>query len=418
VRPIALKRGYRTPFVKQGKEFSRLNAVDLSALLIDALLERGSIPQEHIQHVVWGMVVPDPNIYSIGREAVLASRLDNRVEAYSLSRACATSLQAAANAASFYHAFPEESSVTLAGGVESFSATRPVLTDEASRFFKTWVSRASFGKKISQFFKTPIPKFFPVPPSAKEYSTGFTMGEHCEMMVKEFHVTRERQDALALASHQNAHRVRHLLADHLIELEGVHEDTLIRKDTSLKALADLPPVFDRKEGTLTAGNSSPYTDGAAAVYVISPALEKEIPPDAYLVDYEFVAVHPQEGLLMGPGKALLKLLSRNRLRWDDFSYLEIHEAFSGEVLCNVDALNDATYRSDRYGIDYDPGLLDEKRLNPWGSSIAYGHPFGATGARMLNQAITFLKTENREQALLGICTAGGLAGGCILRIAR
>lgn len=400
-----------------GKEFSQLNAVVLSAALIDRMLDKREISQEWIQHLIWGMVVPDPNIYSIAREAVLASKLDNRVEAYSISRACATSLQAAANAASYYQSFPEEPSVTLAGGVESFSSTRPVLTDEASLFFKVLSRKSSFGKKAGQLFKTPLGKFFPVPPSAREYSTGLTMGEHCEMMVKEFHVSRERQDRLALASHQHAVRAREAIASQLIPLNGVTRDTLVREETSLEALAALPVVFDRKNGTLTAGNASPYTDGAAALYVISPALEKECAPDAYLVDYEFVAVDPKEGLLMGPGKSLLRLVQRNRLQWGDFSYIEIHEAFAGEVLCNVDAMNDPVYRKRHYGIDYDPGKLDEASLNPWGSSIAYGHPFGATGARMLNQAMTFLKKEKGKLALLGICTAGGLAGGCILRAA-
>ncbi len=402
-----------------GKEFSRLNPVVLSARLIDAVIEKGEFPPEAIQRVIWGMVMPDPNIYSIAREAVLASGLDNRVEAYSVSRACATSLQSAANAASFYHSFPDEKSVTLVGGVESFSSGRPIVTDEASEFFKMMGNpRASLSRKLEAFFKTPIKKFFPVAPSAKEYSTGLTMGEHCEMMVKEFKVSRERQDVLALASHRNASRAREFLKEQIIAVEGVQKDTLIREETSLEALASLPPVFDKKNGTITAGNSSPYTDGSAALSVVSPALEKEIRPDAHLLDYEFVAVEPMKGLLMGPGKAMLRLLSRNRLKWPDFAYIESHEAFAGEVLCNVDAMNDPGYRRTVYGVDYDPGKLDEKVLNPWGSSIAYGHPFGATGTRMLNQAITFLQKEKGELAILGICTAGGLAGGCILRRAH
>jgi len=415
LRPIALKRGCRTPFVKMGKEFASINAVTLSAALIDGMLKRQEVSEKFIQHVILGMVVPDPNIYSIAREAVLASQLDKSVEAYSVSRACATSLQAAANAVSYYQSFPDEPSVTLVGGVESFSSTRPVLTDEASTFFKVLSSRDSVGKKIGQFFKTPLSKFFPVPPSAREYSTGLTMGEHCELMVKEFKVTRERQDRLALASHRNAVRARETLLPHIIPIQGINRDTLVREDTSLEALAALSPVFDPEKGTITAGNASPYTDGAAALYVISPALEAQISPDAYLLDYEFVAVEPKEGLLMGPGKSLLRLLSRHRLAWRDFSYIELHEAFAGEVLCNIDAMNDPSYRAKQYGVDYDPGRLDEKDLNPWGSSIAYGHPFGATGARMLNQAMTFLKKENGKLALLGICTAGGLAGGCILK---
>lgn len=415
VKPIGLKRGFRTPFVKMGKEFARLNAVELSVRLVDGILERKVVPTERIQHLIWGMVVADPNLYSIGREVVLGSRLDHRVEAYSLSRACATSLQAAANAAAYYQAFPEEPSVTLAGGVESFSSTRPVLTDEAAAFFRLAASRAPMAAKLRAFFRVPPAKFLPVPPAAREYSTGLTMGEHCELMVKEFKIARERQDRFADQSHRNAAAARAKLEPQLFPIEGVRRDTLIREDTSLEALRALPTAFDRSPaGTLTAGNSSPFTDGAAALFCVSPALEREIPPDAYLVDFEFVGVEPKEGLLMGPGKAMLRILQRHRMRWDHLDYLEMHEAFAGQVLCNVEAVNSPAARSRRYGIDYDAGPLDEGRLNPWGSSIAYGHPFGATGARMLNQAMAFLQDAGKRYALIGICTAGGLAGAALL----
>lgn len=414
MRPVGLKRGFRTPFVKMGKEFARLNAVDLSVRLINGILEKRVVPEERIQHVIWGMVVPEPNIYSIAREAVLASKLDNRIEGYSVSRACATSLQAAANAASFYQAFPEEPTVSLVGGVESFSSTRPVLTDEASFFFKLLAGKAPPLKKLGAFFRV-LPRILPVAPSAREYSTGLTMGEHCELMVKQFGIPRGRQDRFALRSHQNAVAARAKITAQLIPVEGVAGDTLIRHDTSLEKLAGLPAAFDRSPaGTLTAGNSSPFTDGAAALFVVSPALEGTVPPDAHLVDFEFVAVEPKEGLLMGPGKAMLRILERQKLRWDDLDYIEMHEAFAGQILCNVDAVNNARYRQEKYGLGYDAGALSEERLNPWGSSIAYGHPFGATGARMLNQAIAYLQETGKRRALLGVCTAGGLAGSALI----
>ena len=415
MRPIGLKRGFRTPFVKMGKEFARLNAVDLSIRLVDGMLGERVVPPDRIQHLIWGMVVADPNLYSIGREVVLGSRLDNRVEAYSLSRACATSLQAAANAAAYYQAFPEDPSLTLVGGVESFSAARPVLTDEASAFFKLAGSKAPVGKKLAAFFKTPLKRFLPVPPSAKEYSTGLTMGEHCELMVKEFKISRERQDRFALASHRNAAAARAKISPQLISVEGTARDTLIRENTSMEALKGLPAAFDRSgAGTITAGNASPFTDGAAALFCVSPALESQVAPDALLLDYEFVGVEPKDGLLMGPGKGMLRVMQRNRLKWEEIDYIEVHEAFAGQVLCNVDAVNDPRYRQEKYGAPYDAGRLDETRLNPWGSSIAYGHPFGATGARMLNQAIAYLQETKGRRALIGICTAGALAGAALI----
>ena len=413
-QPIGLKQGYRTPFVKKDGPFAHLNAVELSCLLVDELLKRIDFPRDTIQHVVWGMVVPDPNIYSVAREVVLGTPLDNSVEAYSLSRACATSLQTTTNAASYYIANPEEKSVTLSGGVESFSSVRPVLTDAASRYFKSLIQKGTFFQKLGRALSIPITKLLPVPPSAREYSTGLTMGEHCELMVKDFKITRERQDAFALASHQNASKARSHIRPQILPLLGVEKDALIRDDTSLGKLASLRPVFDRKTGSITAGNASPYTDGAAGLFVISPALEATIKPDAHLVDFEFVGVNPKDGLLMGPGKAMLRILKRQGLKWDDLDYIDMHEAFAGQVLCNVDAVNDPQCRSGKYGVDYDPGHLDEKRLNPWGSSISYGHPFGATGARMLSQALGFLKHENKKRALVAACTAGGLAGACLL----
>lgn len=411
---IGLKIGYRTPFVKMDTHFARLNAVDLSCRLVEGMLERMDFPLPYLQHVIWGMVVPDPNIYSIAREVVLGTRLDNRVEAYSLSRACATSLQAATNAALYYHGFPEEKTVTLVGGVESFSAVRPILTDEASRYFKSLAAKGSFIEKLGRALAVPWRRLLPVPPSAREYSTGLTMGEHCELMIQDFKIERQRQDLFAFNSHRRASLARREVAPLILPLEGLARDTIIRDDTSLPALANLKPAFDPKAGTITAGNASPFTDGAAALYVISPALESEVRPDAYLVDFEYVGVDPSAGLLMGPGKAILRLLKRRGLRWEDLDYIEMHEAFAGQVLCNVDAVNNASYRREKYDVDYDPGHLDEDRLNPWGSSIAYGHPFGATGARMLSHAMLYLKRKDKTTALVSACTAGGLAGACLL----
>ncbi|MBI4397916.1 MAG: acetyl-CoA C-acyltransferase [Candidatus Omnitrophica bacterium] len=414
MNPIGLKRGYRTPFVKKDTAFASINPVELSVRLVNGMLERADFPVGSIEHVIWGMVVPDANIYSIAREVVLGSKLDNRVEAYSVSRACATSMQAAANAASYYHVFPAEKSMTLAGGVESFSSVRPVLTHAASRYFKSLAEKGSFLEKLGRALKIPVMKLLPVPPAAREYSTGLTMGEHCELMIKEFKISRERQDALALASHKNASKARPEIRTEIIPIAGVESDSLIRDNASMEALAALSVAFDRKSGTITAGNASPYTDGAAAVYVISPALELAVKPDAYLKDFEFVGVDPDSGLLMGPGKAMLNILQRHNLKWKDIDYIDMHEAFAGQVLSVVDALNQPDYRKNSYGVDYDPGFLDEKTLNPWGSSIAYGHPFGATGARMLNQAITYLARQNKQFALIAACTAGALAGACLV----
>ena len=413
-QPIGLKEGLRTPFVKMDGPFASLNAVDLSTRLADGMLKRIDFPADLIQHVIWGMVVPDPDIYSIAREVVLGTRLDNRIEAHSVNRACATSLQATTNAALYYHAFPEDKSVSLVGGVESFSSVKPILTAEAARYFKGFAQKGSVSEKLGRAFRIPITKLLPIPPSAREYSTGLTMGEHCELMVKEFRIARDRQDRFALASHRNAVVARDVISNQIVSILGVTRDGLVRDNTSMEQLAKLKSAFDRKSGTITAGNASPFTDGAAGLYVISPALENEVKPDARLVDFEYVGVDPADGLLMGPGKAMLRILERHHLRWKDLDYIEMHEAFAGQVLSNLDAVNDREYRLKKYGVTYDPGVLEESVLNPWGSSIAYGHPFGATGARMLSQAIAYLKHHDKRLALVAACTAGALAGACLI----
>jgi acetyl-CoA acyltransferase len=413
-QPIGLKVGKRTPFVKMDGPFAKLNAVDLSCELVNQMAVEGDFPEKQLAHVVWGMVVPDPDLYSIAREVVLGSKLDNRVEAYSVTRACATSLQCTTNAVSYYHSFPDEKSVTLVGGVESFSATRPILTKAASHYFKSLAKRGSFFEKLGRALNIPFSKLLPTPPSAKEYSTGLTMGQHCELMVKEFKISRKRQDTLALRSHQNAVSAKEHVASIIKDVAGVNCDTLIRDNTSMAQLEKLRPAFDRKEGSVTAGNASPFTDGAAALFVISPAFSREITADAKLTDFEYVGVNPQEGLLMGPGKAMLRILKRHHLKWSDLDYIEMHEAFAGQVLSNVDAMNDAAYRKNKYGVDHDSGTLDESRLNPWGSSISYGHPFGATGARMLNHAMIYLKQNKKSKAMVAVCTAGALAGACLI----
>lgn len=414
MKKIALKYGKRTPFAKMDGHFQNLSVVDLSYKLVDGILEGLDFEPFFIKHVIWGMVVPDPDIYSIGREAVLASKLPNETEAYSLSRACATSLQCIANGASYYHTRPEEESVTLVGGVESFSTVRPTFSSEGAAAIRRFFGKEPITKKLGSLFKVGPKNLMPRAPSAREYSTGLTMGEHCELMVKEFHVGRSEQDELAFRSHKKAGSARAPQATLLFPIAGLNKDVLIRDNTTIEKMASLKPVFDKAEsGTLTAANSSPYTDGAAGMFVISPALESKIKPDGFLVDFEFVAVHPDLGLLMGPSKAMLILLERNKLTWNDFDYIEIHEAFAGEVVCNIKALNDRGYCIRNFGMSYDPGHLDAQSVNPWGGSIAYGHPFGATGVRMVMQGLKFLEVNQKKRGIIGICAAGALAGAAI-----
>ena len=414
MKKIALKYGKRTPFAKMEGHFQELSVIDLSYKLVDGIVEGLDFEPFYIKHLIWGMVVPDPDIYSIGREAVLASKLPNETEAYSLSRACATSLQCIANGASYYHTRPEEESVTLVGGVESFSTVRTTVSPAGAAALRKFFGKGPITKRLGALLAAGPKKLMPRAPSAREYSTGLTMGEHCELMVKEFKVTRAEQDELAFRSHKRAGAARGAQSSLIFPIAGLNKDALIRDNTTIEKMASLQPVFDKSEhGTLTAANSSPYTDGASGMFVISPALENKIKADGYLVDFEFVAVHPDLGLLMGPSKGMLILLERNKLRWSDFDYIEIHEAFAGEVVCNIKAMNDRGYCIRNFGIDYDPGHLDVETVNPWGGSIAYGHPFGATGVRMMMQGLRYLEVNKKKRGIIGICAAGALAGAAI-----
>ena len=390
-RRVAIVAGLRTPFAKSGTVLRDASAVALARHAARELLYRTELDGREVDEVVFGQVVPSVRVPNVAREVSLLPQLLPSVPAYSLNRACASAAQAITNAAdqiALGHA-----DTVLAGGVESLSDI-PVL--HSRRFSQILVDAGkakSVGARLGALARTRPRDLVPVTPAVAEPSTGETMGQSAEKMAKENGITREAQDQLALMSHQRAAAG---LADGRLaaeiapwfggpELDQIVErDNGVRTDASLEALAQLRPVFDRRYGSVTAGNASPLTDGAAAVLLMAEdkAAALGYEPLAYLRSYAVSAVDPGWQLLMGPVYAVPRALERAGIGWNELGLVEIHEAFAAQVLSNVQAWGSQAW-AERLGLSAPVGEVDWDRTNVMGGSIAIGHPFGATGARIV-----------------------------------
>jgi len=421
-RRVAIVRGLRTPFVKAGTVFSSLTALDLGRMVVQELVQRAELDPQQIDQVVFGQVIPNLTATSIAREVLLAAGLPRNIEAHTVSRACATSIQALTDAAnSISLGFSE---AAIVGGTESMSDV-PIF---ASRPLSLALAASSRGKdlgtKLRPFQKLKPRDLLPHPPAIAEYSTGLTMGESAEKMAKENGITREEQDQIALRSHQNASaawregkfpdQVMHVLVPPKYE-QVVAKDNILREDSTLEALAGLKPVFDRNYGTITAGNSSPLTDGAAALLVMSAKRARELgqEPLGYLRSFAYAATDPNDQLLQGPAYAAPIALDRAGMRLSDIDLFEMHEAFAAQVASNLQAFASPQFAR-KMGRSEPLGEVDRSRLNVTGGSIALGHPFGATGARVVAQALAELKRRGKNTALCTVCAAGGLGAAVVL----
>jgi len=417
---IWIAAGLRTPFARVDGPLARLDAVELSLPVVRAMTGSQSAAKPDL--VVWGTVIPNLGYSNIAREVQIEAGLDQTIPAFSTVLACSTSMVAAFEAAGMLGHGGKE--LALVGGVESMSRVQIGL----SQNFSDWLRRLSQARSITQrlaLFKNLRARDVRLHILAvANRATGKSMGEHCEEMAKTWGIAREAQDKLALASHEKAiaGQKAGFFDDLVVPVEGMSRDGFPRADTSLERLAKLQPAFDRKsgQGTITAGNSSPLTDGAAGLWVATSAGLKRLPgaiPHARLVDWEVAAVDIfHEGLLMAPTYAIPRMLARNGLKYGDIALWEIHEAFSAQVLCNVAAFESAAFRRDKVGVDFDPGKFPLERLNPHGGSVALGHPFGATGARILSQAVKELAAmPGGSRAVVSICADGGLGTVALLQ---
>jgi acetyl-CoA acyltransferase len=418
----AVVLGLRSPFSKAGGVFQSLTALDLGRAVVQELMERSGVDPSTIDQLVFGQVVPTVLAPSIAREVVLASGLPRTMDTHTVARACATSLQALTDVASAIALGLSE--VAIAGGTECMSDA-PVF---ASRPLARALVKASRGKslpeKLRAFEGLHAGDLVPVPPAIAEHSTGLTMGQSAEKMAQENHISRVEQDAIALSSHRNAaaawkaghfdSQVFHLPVPPRYDKVATHDD-LVRPDSSAEVLASLKPVFDRKYGTVTAGNSSPLTDGASALLVMSEERARALglEPLGFVRAFAYAATDPADQLLQGPAYAAPVAMDRAGMTLKDIDIFEMHEAFAAQLASNLQAFASEAFAK-RLGRKAPLGEVDRSRLNVDGGSIALGHPFAATGARVVMQALHTLKRRNLNTALCTICAQGGLGAAMVL----
>lgn len=413
IRPtLWLAAGVRTPFARAGGPLAGLDAIELSVPVVRHMLgELGSAAPDFF---AWGTVVPNLTWSNLAREVLMDAGAPANIPAFSTVMACSTSMIGVLEAAGML----DDSVRTLAlvGGTESLSRVQVGLSTGLSDWLRRFRDARSFADKAAHLARLSPRDIRLYIPAVANRTTGKSMGEHMEITAKEWSIARVAQDAVALASHEHAVSAweRGFFDDLVIPINGLARDTLPRRDTSLSKLAALAPSFDRAsgQGTLTAGNSSPLTDGAASVWVATTPGLARLParvPRVRLVDWEITAVDFRtEGLLMAPAYGIPRLLARHGLRYDDIALWEIHEAFAAQVLAHVAALTSDDFRRDRVHVANTFGAFPRERINPNGGSVALGHPFGATGARILSQAVKELAAMPAgTRAIVSICADGG-----------
>lgn len=413
---IAIVDGCRTPFTRSGQEYGKMDVVDLASVPASALIHRLGLDPSEIDQSIFGVVVPALHAPNLGREVILRLKLPHTITGTTVNLACASSNRAITSGAEAILA--GQADVVLAGGAESLSTVPIKYSDNAAQRFMEASKARSLPAKLKTLAKIRPQDLVPIPPAIAEYTTGQTMGESCEKMAKENNVSRQAQDEIALLSHQRA-----AIATEEGRFEGqivptystpkydsvVIEDTGVREDSTLRALAGLKPVFDRGYGTLTAGNSSPLTDGASAVLLMSEKKAKALgyEPLGYIRSYAYAALDPSTQLLQGPAYAAPQALDRAGLSLQDMDLVEMHEAFAAQILSNMKAFASKKFATEELGRSKPMGEIDLDKFNVNGGSISIGHPFGATGARVTMQALYELRRRGENLALLTVCAAGG-----------
>lgn len=416
---LALVGGGRTPFAKSWTTLNDVDPVQLSTQCVRETLFNLEVPTDAIDHIVWGTVVSVPRSPNVAREIALDLNLYD-VPGVTVSRACATGFDAIAYAARLIQS--GEADVVVAGGVDVTSAAPVPHKKEVIDTLQK--AQKSKGFDLVKTIAQVNPKdLFPQAPSISERYTGKTMGEHAEDMVKYFDIPREEQDALAIASHAKAHAAREAghvapqIVPVLTKAGPVTEDNLIRETMNPEKVASLRPVFDRRNGTITAASSSPLTDGASCVVLMRAEKAKELgfEPRAWIEGWHFPAIDPRENMLLGNVYSVPKALEKANITLDQCDVVEIHEAFAAQVLANLRCFEDADFCKEKLGLDAPVGAVDPDKLNMWGGSIAYGHPFAATGGRIVLNAMHLLEHVDGEYAITTACAAGGLGAAMVLR---
>ncbi len=416
---VAIIGGQRIPFVRSFREYEKTTNQEMLVATLQALILKYKLSGKRLGDVALGAVMMSSIEWNLSREVILGSGLDPHTSAFNVQRACGTSLETTNLIALKIAAGQIDSGI--AGGSDTNSDLPIMLQRSLSWKLIALNNAKSFSERLSKIINIRLRDLKPSYPGIVEPRTGLSMGQHTERMVKEWMITREEQDALALDSHLKAAAgyKEGFYKDLIVPFKGVEGDTIIRGDTTLDKLARLKPVFDKSgQGTMTAGNSTALTDGAAAVLLASEAFARENGLDiqAYFADCESAAVDYVQGagLLMAPTIAVARLLKRNGLSLQDFDFYEIHEAFAGQVLCTLKAWESEKYCREVLGFDKALGSIDRAKMNVKGGSLAVGHPFGATGARTVATLASLLHRKGQGRGLISICTGGGMGLAAIL----
>ena len=423
LKRVAIVGSARIPFARGGTAYVEETNLSMLGTTIAGLADKYGLKGEKVDEVIAGAVINHSRDFNIAREALLDAGLSPRTPGTTMQIACGTSLQAALVLAGKIASGQIESGI--AAGSDTVSDSPIVFGSKVQHRLLNANAAKTTGQKLKAFKGFSFGELAPVAPSVNEPRTGLSMGQHCELMAREWNISREEQDALAVASHRNAAMAydEGFHDDLLVQCAGLVRDNNVRADANMEKMATLKPAFDKKSGlgTLTAGNSTPLTDGASGVLLASEdwAKARGLPILAYLTTGRVAGndfAHG-EGLLMAPTIAVSEMLEKAGLGFDDIDYFELHEAFAAQVLCTLKAWKDPAYCRDVLGRDSVLGEIDPAKINVKGSSLAYGHPFAATGARILGLTAKLLSAQAGKKALISVCTAGGMGVAALVECA-
>jgi len=419
---IAIVAGLRTPFAKQATAFHGVPAVDLGKIVVNELLQKHDIDPGIIDQLVFGQVVQMPEAPNIAREIVLGTGMNVSTDAYSVSRACATSFQSTVNVAESIMAGHVD--VGIAGGADSSSVAPIGVSKNLARILVDLTKARTLGQRLSLLRRLGLKDLLPVSPAVAEYSTGISMGQTAEQMAKTYQISRQDQDALAHRSHtlatqswQEGKLAGEVMTAHSQPYKNfIDKDNCIRENSVLESYAKLKPVFDRKHGTVTAATSTPLTDGGAAILLMREGRAKELgyKPLGYIRSFGFAAIDVWQDMLMGPSYATPIALQRAGMTLADLDLIEMHEAFAAQALANMQMFGSTKFAREQLGRDKAIGNIDMDKFNVMGGSLAYGHPFAATGARLITQTLNELNRRGGGVGLTTACAAGGLGAAMIV----
>ena len=421
---IAIVAGLRTPFAKQATAFHGVSALDMGKMVVNELLSRSELDPKTIEQLVYGQVVQMPAAPNIAREIVLGTGMDVSTDAYSVTRACATSFQSAVNVAESIMTGNVE--IGIASGADSSSVLPIGVSKKLAHALVDLNKARTFQQKFAIMRRLGLKDLMPVPPAVAEYSTGLSMGQTAEQMAKTYGISRADQDALAHRSHTLATQTwnsgvlqQEVMAAHIPPYKQfIDRDNNIRENSVLESYAKLRPAFDRKHGTVTAANSTPLTDGASAIILMSEGRAKALgyQPIGYIKSYAFTAIDVWQDMLMGPSYATPLALKRAGMELEDLTLVEMHEAFAAQTLANMQMFGSKKFAEEKLGRNRAIGEIDMSKFNVLGGSLAYGHPFAATGTRLITQVCQELKRRGGGTGLATACAAGGLGAAMIVEV--